>query len=443
MTADANQTLWRFIHLDHYSRPPETSRETMRKGISGLWLRLGWGSTVEASVFAENELSQVPQELVDKAAPDPDWSASIAAVTAALDTWIDAKVPGSTNQIFVGPPYHGTSEILTAWAQARGWRVVAAPSPEMILSGGQEWLTQFEEDNDPLVLPHLEHCYLRHYNGLTLLRRLLDHIISQSRRWLVGCDSWAWAYLSKALKVDTVFPMPFILEAFDQERLKIWFQQLAAASGEDNFVFRQLDSGRYVLPPVTGDEVSGDWNQGTAAEDSSFLRNVAAYSRGIPGVAWAVWRHSFGFVDTTPEDREESDPEVPTAREAEASAPDAPATGEGEESDGKAPGAEEVHPAHPILVTPWSKINLPGFPFQHVSLGLLMVLHTLLIHGGLWSQIFPQLLPLSPMEILENLYLLQASGLVESNQSFWRVTAAGYPAVRQVLQSEGYLTDAI
>ena len=246
----------------------------------------------------------------------------------------------------------------------------------------------------------------------------------------MGCDSWAWAYLSKALKVDTVFPMPFILEAFDQDRLKIWFQQLASASAEDSFVFRQLDSGRYVLPPVTGDEVSGDREPGNFAEDASFLKHVAAYSRGIPGVAWAVWRHRFAFVDTTPEDGAEC-------------APEASVTEGGEECDQEAPAAKEVNPAHPILVTPWSKINLPGFPFQPISLGMLMVLHTLLIHGGLCSQIFPELLPLSPVEILENLYLLQASGLVESDQGFWQVTAAGYPPVRQVLQSEGYLTDAI
>ena len=417
MTTDASQNLWRFVRLDQYNRPSETSRETMRKGIFGLWRRLGWGSKVEESVFAEKELSQVPQELVDKAAPDPDWSAPLSAVTAVLDSWLDAKVPGSSTQIFVGPPYHGTSEILTAWAQARGWRLVSAPSPEMILTGGQDWLTQLEEDNEPLVLPHLEHCYLRHYDGLTLLRRLLDHIISQSRRWLVGCDSWAWAYLSKALKVHTVFPTPFILEAFDHERLKIWFQQLAAESGESTFVFRQLDSGKYVLPPATGDEASGDRSQGSDAETSGFLKNVAAYSRGIPGIAWALWRRSFGFVNTTEED--------------------------GEESDQEAQAAGDGNSVYPILVKPWSQLNLPGFPGQRVSLGLLMVLHTLLIHGGLWSRILPELLPLSPMEILEYLYLLEASGLVESDQGFWRVTPAGYPAVRQALQSEGYLTDAI
>jgi hypothetical protein len=317
----------------------------------------------------------------------------------------------------VGPPYHGTSEILTAWAQARGWRLVSAPSPEMILTGGQDWLTQFEEDDEPLVLPHLDHCYLRHYDGLTLLRRLLDHIISQSRRWLVGCDSWAWAYLSKALKVHTVFPTPFILEAFDHERLKIWFQQLAAESGEETFVFRQLDSGKYVLPPATGDEASGDRSQGSGIETSDFLKNVAAYSRGIPGIAWALWRRSFGFVNAMEEDGEENDKEAQAAG-----------------------GGSAVYP---ILVKPWSQLNLPGFPSQGASLGLLMVLHALLIHGGLWSRILPELLPLSPMEIFEYLHLLEASGLVESGQGFWRVTPAGYPSVRLMLQSEGYLTDAI
>ena len=47
------------------------------------------------------------------------------------------------------------------------------------------------------------------------------------------------------------------------------------------------------------------------------------------------------------------------------------------------------------------------------------------------------------MEVLDYLHLLEASGLVEPDQGFWRVAPAAYPAVRQALQSEGYLTDAI
>ena len=414
---DASQTLWQFIRLDQYSRPPETSRETMRKGIFGLWRHLGWGSKIEDSVFDEKELGQVPPGLLNKLVPAPDWSAPLGAVTAVLDNWLDAKVLKSSAQIFVGPPYQGTPEILTAWAQVRGWRLVSAPSPEMILTGGEEWLAQMEEDDVPLVLPHLEHCYLRHYNGLTLVRRLLDRIFSQSRRWLVGCNSWAWAYLSKALQVDTVFPTPFILEAFDDERLKIWFQQLETESGESNFVFRQADSGKYVLPPATGEEASVDRSQGSGMDNRGFLKNIAAYSLGIPGIAWAIWRRSLAAVVTAEEDAEESD------RQAEL--------------------PEEGERAYPIWVKPWSQLNLPEVPNQRTSHPMLMVLHALLIHGGLWTQVLPELVPLSPTEIMEHLYFLEAAELLESDQGFWRVSPLGYPPLRRALSSEGYLTDGL
>ena len=417
MTSDADLNLWRFVLLDQYKRPWETSRETMRKGIFGLWHHLRWGSTAEESVFAEKGLSQAPPELIDKAVPDPDWSAALAAVTAVLDNWLEAKVPGSATQIFVGPPYHGTSEILTAWAKARGWRLISAPPPEMILTGGEQWLAQLEADDGPLVLPHLEHCYLRHHDGLTLLRRLLDQIFSHRRRWLMGCDSWAWAYLSKALKVNTVLPTPFILEAFDHERLNIWFQQLAGVSGENTFVFRQMDSLKYVLPPVTRDDVSVARSRHFDPDTSGFLQHIAAFSRGIPGIARVVWRQSLGFVY--------------------------PVEKYGEESNTEAHTAVDGNYAYAIWVKPWSQLNLPGFTDQQPSPGLMMVLHTLLIHGGLLTRVFPELLPLPPMEILEYLHLLEASRLVESDQDFWRVTPAGYPAVRERLQSEGYLTDAI
>jgi hypothetical protein len=417
MTTDASQNLWRFVRLDQYNRPSETSRETMRKGIFGLWRHLGWGSKAEESVFAEKELGQVPPGLLDKVVPTPDWSAPAGAVTAALDPWLDAKVPGSSAQIFVGPPYHGTPEILTAWAQARGWRLVSAPPPERILTEGDEWLTQLEADDEPLVLPHLEHCYLRHYNGLTLLRRLLDHIFSHSRRCLVGCDSWAWAYLSKAFKLDTVLPMPFILEAFDQERLKIWFQQLETKSGESNFVFRQSDSGKYVLPPATGEEAPGDRSQSSGMDNSGFLKNIAAYSLGIPGIAWAVWRRSLASVLTAEEDAEGS--------------------------DRKAEPVEGGDHAYPIWVKPWSELNLPTVPRKLTSHPMLMVLHTLLIHGGLWSRVLPELVPLSPTEIMEHLYFLEAAELLQSDQGFWRVSPVGYPPLRQALSIEGYLTDGL
>jgi hypothetical protein len=411
MAMDANQDLWRFIRLEVYSRPPEPAQETVRKGFFGLWDRLGWRKK-PGPTFAEPNLSRPPLELLDQVAPVPDWAAGVPAVTAALDQWLDADRPDPPAQVFVGPSYSGTPQILAHWARSRGWSLVAAPEPEQILAGGGDWLAQINDDDGaPLVLTHLEHCYLRHYNGLALLRGLLETILSHRRRWLVACGSWAWAFFSRVFKVEAMLPSPWILAPFDQERLQRWLPEAGQEAARPGLVFRQTDSGKFILPPAT--EEAGE----KSPDLSTFLKYLAAYSRGIPGIAWALWRHSL-YLALEPELEER-------------------ATGAGE-----GPAALE-QAGKTIWVKPWSQIARPSIPNLPERAQLLLVLHALMLHGGLWDRVLPELLPIIPIEIMEYLYLLEAAGLVQSDQGFWRVTPQGYPAVRQSLQSEGYLVDDI
>ncbi len=420
MATEVTQNIWRFIRLDQYSRPPEPPRETMREGIFGLWDRLKWGRKSEPSVFEEKKLSRMPQELLDKAAPTPDWAEAVEAVSEVLENWLRADHPESAAQIFVGRPYGGIGPILEGWAQTQGWKLVAEPTPGQILAGGQEWLGQLDDSGDPLVLPRLERFYLRHYDGLTLLRRLLDRIFSHDRRWLVGCDSWAWGYLTKALRIDAVLPPPFTLAAFDQDYLTVWFQRLAEKSGGREFSFRQADNGKYVLPPKAEAAGSGSQEPAPSPGMSDYLKSVAAYSLGIPGVAWAIWRSSLLFAETEAEHEEH------------------------EEEKRQKPGNQPeifVPQEHPVWVRPWSQLPRPSVPPQGSHPQILMVLHALLLQGGLGGWVLAELLPLSPMEVMEILYLLEVAELLESEGGFWRVTARGYPVVRQALQSEGYLVN--
>jgi hypothetical protein len=421
VAAEPKQDLWRFIRLDQYTRPPEPAQETVRQGLSGLWTRLGWGKK-SGPDFRDLDLSQAPRELLDKVVPVPDWSEGIAAVTASLGDWLDATQPDPPVQVFVGPCYSGTAQILAQWAGARGWDLLAPPEPEQILTGGKEWLGQLDDGrNAPLVLTHLEHCYLRHYDGLTMLRRLLEIILSHSRRWLVGCDSWAWAYFRQVFNVDAMLRSPWILAPFGQERLQVWLPEVIQGAPTPGFVFRQPDNGKFILPPASGGETElPDQNQPepTASPNlSNFLKYLAAYSRGIPGIAWAVWRHSL-YVAM-----------MQVAEEKVAAEGDEPSA---------APKVDKT-----IWVKPWHQIARPTIPNLPERPQLLMVLHALMLHGGLKERLLPAVLPMAPMEIIEYLYLLQNAGLAESEQGFWRVTPEGYPVVRQELQSEGYLTDAI
>jgi hypothetical protein len=410
MTEAANPDLWRFIRLEDYKRPSEPTQETMRRRFFGLRKLLG-RKKPPGPVLVDKDLGQVPQELLDQVAPVPDWSQGMAAVTEAINAWLEMSQPENPVQVFVGPSYSGTPQILAHWAKLRGWDLVAAPEPEEILTGGNDWLKPLEEDNAaPLVLTHLEHCYLRHYDGLTLLRRLLESILSHRRRWLVGCGSWAWAFFRQVFKVDAMLPSPWILAPFDQERLQTWLPLVDEQAEPAGFVFRQSDSGKYILPPpAEASEAQTSELRPAPPGLSNFLTYLAAHSRGIPGIAWAVWRHSL-YVAMEQESEGEND----AARQGEV-----------------------------IWVKPWSQIQRPLVPNLPEKSQLLMVLHALMLHGGLWDRVMAEVLPIAPMEIIEYLYLLQTAGLVESDQGFWRVTPQGYPAVRQSLQSEEYLVDAI
>lgn len=421
MAVDPKQDLWHFIRLDQYARPPEPAQETVRKGIFGVWERLGWGKNSRPA-SGELSLSQAPRELLDEIAPVPDWHEGIAAVTAALDDWLDATQPEAPVQVFLGPSYSGTPQILAQWAMAKGWDLLTPPEPEQILTGGKEWLAQLDDGSSaPLVLTHLERCYLRHYDGLTMLRRLLEIMLSHRRRWLVGCDSWAWAYCRQVFKVDAMLRSPWILAPFGPERLQVWLPEVIKGAPTTGFVFRQSDNGKFILPPAAGGEAElpgQDQPESAGSPNlSNFLKYLAAYSRGIPGIAWAIWRYGL-YVAME---------QVATENE----------TGEGDEIP------EASRAGKTLWVKPWPQISRPAVPNLPERSELLMVLHALLLHGGLWEHMMPKVLPIAPMGIIEYLYLLQKADLVQVNQGFWRVTPQGYPAARQSLQSEGYLVDDV
>jgi hypothetical protein len=285
--------------------------------------------------------------------------------------------------------------------------VLANPPLEAIKSGGQKWLEQNDENPDQLwVIPHLERFYLRHRQGFTMLRVLLDKITNFSTRFLVSCDSWAWAYLRKALHIDTLFPEPIFLEAFNREKLERWFSGMATKTGEQNFIFRQADNGHYIMPPVGRAKVKNE----EQFEFSDFLERLAAYSRGIPGVAHLIWRYGLRL---------------------------------GENNKDHLENLEEDGFQRTIWVEPWPRLNLPDLPSLDRREGDLFVLHSLLLHNGLSTELLAQILPFSKPQIKGILQVLLVAGIVVHNQDIWRVAASAYHEIREFLQNEGYLVDEL
>jgi hypothetical protein len=261
------------------------------------------------------------------------------------------------------------------------------------------------EPEKPLVIPRFEHLYLRHHGGLSLVRRLLDWLCSAQRHCLIGIDSWAWSYLTKAAQIDTILPPPITPAACDDESLRTWLQQLAFRSEQFGVVFRQTDSGNFVLPPGGGE------NGAEKTVVTDFVRHLAAFSRGIPGVAWAIWRHSLQY---------ETDDAVEL----------------------KAKETAEQDRRLTMWVKTWSRLELPELP-RPVTQPQLFVLHALLLHAGLTSKGLAEVLPLSASDVTESIHRLGPAGLIETVDDKIQVNAISYPIVRRVLALEGYLLDAI
>lgn len=94
-----------------------------------------------------------------------------------------------------------------------------------------------------------------------------------------------------------------------------------------------------------------------------------------------------------------------------------------------------------IWVTPWVEVPRPTLSSEadhHTA----FVIHALLLHGGLPAPMLRHLLPTPAGRITEILDGLRVAGLAAVDEGRWRVTAIGYPPVREFLRGNGYLTDA-
>lgn len=414
---DDNRSLWRFIPLSDYESPAEPATQTVRNQLSQLMLRLGirlQDGRDAAFDEPEQELQSISSSLIERAAPEPDWRGNhIQALTTAYQSWLDADVPGAGLHVLVNAPHSELPQSVRHWAADNGCRVIEPPTTKQLLEMDDDWLVQLKAvGGSRWVLPWLERCYLRHWAGFRLLRGWLDWA-TEHQAGLIVCDSWAWAFLCRTLQIDQVLPKPHALAPFGAGELKGWLQHPAHKHDSAGHVFRQADSGA----PIIGQDDDDTGPEGNGAgsargqEESDFLQHLAARSRGIPEIAWRVWRHSLLV---------EGDAEV---------------DGAAEEQAGKDGGRT-------IWVRAWDQLELPAVPGD-VGPTDALVLHALLLHNGLVDELFSPLLPLMPFEVAGALQRLQEAGLVAGSDGCRQVSALGYLAARDFLRQEGFLTDGL
>ena len=368
-TDQSGVQLWQFVSLADYNLPAAPVTHTVKKGLAGFRrLFSQQDEEITSPLKSGDELRLLPDWQLNKIAPPLTWDDAVASLDHELETWLKRDKTELPVCVLVGPPYSGYADILEKWAELHNWNLIKPPSPQQIFDGDDSWLTAQIQDDRPWVFPWLEKAYLRHAQGLKLVRRILDLAYAGGLgRGILGCDSWAWSYLGHIWHGK--LPYTLTLQAFNRDRLSKTFQKAASGSTGRNFRFRQADDGKCVLPNPDSQESAG--------EMSSFLQLLAVFSRGNLGIALSGWRVGL-----------RTEPDEVIAEEVEKE--------------------ERQITQQTIWVTPWDQLNIPTLP-GNAGHNEAFVLQSLLLHNGLSLDLLQQLLPLSPNLVMENSYPLERS----------------------------------
>lgn len=386
------QDLWEYVPLVDYAVPQATISRTIKSGIKDIWQRFHRQDTPVHQ--PAQDLEYLPPSAVEKVAPPSNWSGAVQALEIAVKHKTGSAEAPSVMMV-AGLPGSGNTQILSRLAKSLGWRLIPAPDPQQILTQDLAWLDWTTSANNPWVLPDLGKTYLRHVRGLTLVRQLLAKINSKAAGpGIIGCDSWALAYLRRVLPVS--FPEAVVAQAFDDHSLGRWLSRRANDGCGRQLHFRQADNGETVLPADDG------------AKANAFINQLAARSFGIPGIALEIWRRAL-------------------KREPDQTAGDQ---------------ASETGPADGITiwVEPWEKIPSCVVP-SDLGPASPVLMHSLLLHNGLPRDLAADLLPFSATETGRTLIALTDAGIVQTHQEELKISARWYPSVKAYLNGEGYLTD--
>jgi len=413
---------WEFVKPGKFELPAEPASKRaasfFEKLFSGVSDDAGEGG-IEA---VQSELKNAPRSLIDWLAPYPCWKEATAAIKEALLPWLEDETFEGYSRVLVAPYGSGLGEMLQILADENKWTVLAAPDYSVLRTRNFSWLDALPAKSDkPLIIPRLEAFFLRHYNGLEHLRRLVSKLFHSRQRCIIGCNSWLWHFLDSAMHMRESFNKCYYLQSLSAQDLQSLFCSLETRKSYRPTVFRQADNGSFILPPeMTGkgrlDAAVIKADSSADAFPSAFLKKLAVESRGIPLVAWSIWRNSLRLApdeDVAELAREVADKDAATSATAKT-----------------------------IWVKAFEDVELPTIPGDTGQTGAFLLLY-LLQHDGLKTDAIFDLLSLEKSRLIGLLNRLHKAGIVVNENDVWRASWQGYPAIRRFLAEQDHLQDAM
>lgn len=383
----------------HYHIPP-TPTDVATRRLFG-WFRRQFKKREESQPYiAESELVQATGETLEDVAPPPACAPLLRDLDEHFEALINAKCQGPLLHLLLLPP-GDRNNVLSSWAQGKRLDVLQPPKRQQLLDdtnqlAGQkqtlclqeQWSEEGPDSQPVLVIPKLEDWFLRHERGLSCIRQLLDRLDQSKRRMIIGCNTWAWDFLCKATQAGLVLPSPLTFQSFGADELRDWFHSLEEDAPID-WEFRLSSNGVNLF----ADD----------AKKHHYFNGLAAESLGIPWVAWHRWRKSLRYVRQKNNKSQQADQ---------------PASKDSDERT--------------LWVVNLPPLSLSQDHFEQASL----VLHALLIHGGLTVAELRAVVPI--VGELRVVSALIHSGFIRRSDNVLQIVPTAYPEIRRELIAAGF-----
>ena len=384
----------KFVAYADYVAPPLTAEVATRRLFGWLWRQ--FDPPENAETFVAPELLRVAsRRRLNQIAAPPACGPLLDDLDETFASWLADADRDSTRQLVLLPPGDANG-LLRAWADETELCMLTPPTrEELFTQAGLEHVDRqvghLREAESVCVVPQLEDWFLRCSGGLACIRRLLRGLADRERPVIVGCNTWAWSLLVKAVRADLYFKTPLTFAPFSQHRLADWFEELSEHGA--GIVFRMASTGQTIIDP--DDE---------SASPAGYFEKLAAESFGIPWVAWSRWRKSLRHT------REQTELPAP---------PD----------NGPDPTTER---RRTLWVEPMGELMLPlGYETPAA-----FYLHALVIHGKLTAGELDRVCPsVGDEDILQGLMNV---GMVQQTDEHWSIEPAAYPDIRRNLGSAGF-----
>lgn len=276
-----------------------------------------------------------------------------------------------------------------------------------VLSSQDSASTEAEElQQQGIVLPELDQYFVRCIEGMEGVLYLRKEVQKDPNRfWVVGCNYWAWEYLSIVSKMDAYLDRTVALPALTGSDLRNWLSPARCHL-------------RALLPEVLPPHPSAD---------TAYFDSLARATGGMSSVAAQLWLSSLRLVNPS---------ETTVSNATLAGAALAGATLTGTVPVQKTPLAISEEDSDQLRL----ELGRPAAAkLLNLSAGDRYLLYSLLLHNGL--QFWHLALSLGEPESLVQARVkgLQRQGIIEQRGRSWYVRPEYYPNLRSTLAGNNFL----